>query len=115
MFTRSLIVLFFALISLVCGRFDIEPVPILDHNYKLTIHSLLEISAYEAAIDKVTKSKRADRMYRSLLEDLDSFLQIPNLMMKPCLMRSVKAAIAHFYSIEMTVKNERISQVATGS
>ena len=116
MFTRSLIVLFFALISTgVWGQSsDIEPVPILDHNYKLTIHSLLEISAYEAAIDKVTKSKRADRMYRSLLEDLDS-LSADSEPDDETLFNAIRqsAAIAHFYSIENDSKKaaERISQV----
>ena len=52
---------------------DSEAQPILKHEYKISIAAILEISALELGIDKINQRKRAESLYRSLLEDLDSY------------------------------------------
>ncbi len=93
---------------------DIEIVPILDHSYKLTIYRLLEISAYEVGIDRISRKKKAETQYRRLLEDLDSVsreAEPDSETLYKALLQAV--SLAHFYGINNHLEraDERLTQV----
>ncbi|NRA67636.1 MAG: hypothetical protein HRU19_24355 [Pseudobacteriovorax sp.] len=80
---------------------DKTALPILAHEHKLKIGKLLEISALEFGINKITSSKKADAEYKSLLQSLDSLradAEPQSEKLFDALIRAV--AVAHYYNIQ---------------
>ncbi|SMF62618.1 tetratricopeptide repeat protein [Pseudobacteriovorax antillogorgiicola] len=98
-----LVILFYALVKSAAllgqgapASFD----PILQHQFRVDIVKLLEISALEVDLDKITSQKKANRAYKSLLSNLDSLVADKNPSAKKLLSAyQDAAAVVHFYGV----------------
>ena len=79
---------------------DSEAQPILRHQYKISISRILEVSALELGIDKLTSRKKAEGLYRNLLEGLESLsasAEPEEGRLYQAMMQA--ASLTHYYSI----------------